>query len=330
MHMNRLMGLLNEDVDFLVLDDSPLSISKHEYNLRNIWSLCSNLRLIKSSDVIHIHCGNWILRIVLIVIAKLFRKKIIVTLHSYRLVKIRKYLTNKSLFLTNKIICVNERIAHDVKIKDKCIVKEAFLPPTNHHEDELPEEIEGFLIQNRERFILCANASKLIEFKGEDLYGLDQCIEVAKLAKKQKTQLSIIFVIGIIDELNPLFQSYTREIADHSLGEFIKIYPKSLSFITLVQKCDVVLRPTLSDGDALTVREALFFNKAVIASDVVKRPQGTVLYKTGDALDLYKKVQELIASKITRGSSLFINTELTNHNDFYLKVYNGCSNSLKN
>ena len=78
------------------------------------------------------------------------------------------------------------------------------------------------------------------------------------------------------------------------------------------------------------MREALFINKAVIASDVVKRPQGTVLYKTGDALDLYKKVQELIASKITRGSSLFINTELTNHNDFYLKVYNGCSNSLKN
>lgn len=323
--MNRLMGLLNEDVDFLVLDDSPLSISKHKYNLRNIWSLCSNLRLIKSSDIIHIHSGNWILRIVLIVIAKLFRKKIIVTLHSYRLVKIRKYLTNKSLFLTNKIICVNERIANDVKIKDKCIVKEAFLPPTNHHEDVLPEEIDRFLIQNRERFILCANASKLVEFNGKDLYGLDQCIEVAKLAKKQKTQLSIIFVIGIIDELNPLFQSYTREIADHSLGKFIKLYPKSLSFITLIQKCDVVLRPTLSDGDALTVREALFFNKVVIASDVVKRPRGTVLYKTGDALDLYKKIQELMASKITKDSSLTNNTELTKYNDFYLQVYNGCS-----
>ena len=323
--MNRLMGLLNEDVDFLVLDDSPLSISKHEYNLRNIWSLCSNLRLIKSSDIIHIHSGNWILRIVLIIIAKLFRKKIIVTLHSYRLVKTRKYLTNKSLFLTNKIICVNERIANDVKIKDKCIVKEAFLPPTNHHEDVLPEEIDRLLIQNRERFILCANASKLVEFNGKDLYGLDQCIEVAKLAKEQKAQLSIIFVIGIIDVLNPLFQSYTREIADHSLGKFIKLYPKSLSFITLIQKCDVVLRPTLSDGDALTVREALFFNKAVIASDVVKRPQGTVLYKTGDALDLYKKIQELMASKITKDSSLTNNAELTKYNDFYLQVYNGCS-----
>ena len=323
--MNRLMGLLNEDVDFLVLDDSPLSISKHKYNLRNIWSLCSNFRLIKSSDIIHIHSGNWILRILLIVIAKLFRKKIIVTLHSYRLVKIRKYLTNKSLFLTNKIICVNERIANDVKIKDKCIVKEAFLPPTNHHEDVLPEEINRFLIQNRERFILCANASKFVKFNGKDLYGLDQCIEVAKLARKQKTQLSIIFVIGITDELNPLFQSYTREIADHSLGKFIKLYPKSLSFITLIQKCDVVLRPTLSDGDALTIREALFFNKVVIASDVVKRPQGTVLYKTGDALDLYKKIQELMASKITKDSSLTNNTEPTKYNDFYLQVYNGCS-----
>jgi hypothetical protein len=44
-----------------------------------------------------------------------------------------------------------------------------------------------------------------------------------------------------------------------------------------------LLRITTTDGDALSVKEALFLNKQVIATDVVDRPVGTQLVPLNEA-----------------------------------------------
>jgi len=67
-----------------------------------------------------------------------------------------------------------------------------------------------------------------------------------------------------------------------------------LSFVKLIEASDIMIRPTQTDGDALSVREALFLGKAVLASDVVSRPEGTSLYQKNNAEDLYNKTVELI------------------------------------
>ncbi|HUB08464.1 MAG TPA: glycosyltransferase, partial [Myxococcales bacterium] len=45
--------------------------------------------------------------------------------------------------------------------------------------------------------------------------------------------------------------------------------------LALLAATDVFLRPTLADGDAISVREALAAGAAVVATSVVPRPAGT-------------------------------------------------------
>ena len=47
----------------------------------------------------------------------------------------------------------------------------------------------------------------------------------------------------------------------------------------------------------LCAKEALQFGTPVVASDVCTRPKEAVLYKTGDADDLFKKVYPLILER---------------------------------
>ncbi|MEI2749894.1 MAG: hypothetical protein V9E88_14180 [Ferruginibacter sp.] len=61
-----------------------------------------------------------------------------------------------------------------------------------------------------------------------------------------------------------------------------------------MNSADIVLRPTNTDGDALTIREAIYLNKKIVASDVVERPEGTILFKTRDTNDLEIKIEAAI------------------------------------
>jgi hypothetical protein len=62
----------------------------------------------------------------------------------------------------------------------------------------------------------------------------------------------------------------------------------------LIDSSDIVLRPTNTDGDALTIREGLYLNKSVLASDVVERPKGTLLFRNRDIADLESKLSDLV------------------------------------
>ncbi len=58
----------------------------------------------------------------------------------------------------------------------------------------------------------------------------------------------------------------------------------------LISRSDVFVRPTLMDGDSVSVREALALGVPVVASDAAPRPDGTVVFQTGNAGDLAGKL----------------------------------------
>ncbi len=69
--------------------------------------------------------------------------------------------------------------------------------------------------------------------------------------------------------------------------------------LAIIARSDLFVRPTLSDGDAISVREAIAMDTPVVASDVVARPEGTLCFKTGDAtLDLALKISSLLSGAI--------------------------------
>jgi hypothetical protein len=62
----------------------------------------------------------------------------------------------------------------------------------------------------------------------------------------------------------------------------------------------VVVRATRTEGDALSVREALHAEVAVVASDVVDRPPGTVTFSTDDTVDLCHALRHVLDTPRTR------------------------------
>jgi glycosyltransferase involved in cell wall biosynthesis len=64
-----------------------------------------------------------------------------------------------------------------------------------------------------------------------------------------------------------------------------------LDCLGLMSKADVFVRPTFADGDSISVREALAMNVPVVASDCARRPDGTVLFKTGNSEDLATRLE---------------------------------------
>ena len=66
--------------------------------------------------------------------------------------------------------------------------------------------------------------------------------------------------------------------------------------LAFIRAGDVVVRSTFADGDAITVREALAFGVAVVASDTAFRPEGVTLFRKGDVADLAAKLEHVLAA----------------------------------
>ena len=329
-HMHRLVSLLDEDFDFIYIDESPKKLSKK--NILNIRSIKDQFKIfiaINKSDLIHIHSGNWVLRIYFLILAITFRKKIIVTLHSLRLKGLKLSITNYLLRRTCRIIAVSEEIKKKLSniISNKIIVLEAFLPPNIDNEPVLPPEIVNTINEHRNKScLIAANAFRIRKLENGELYGLDQCIEVAENAKSDNYSLHIIFVIGTIKKEDKSYlEFFQKKIENKNIESHITIYPSSLSFIRLINEVDIVLRPTLTDGDALTIREALYMNKDVVASKVVKRPEFTTLYETANTYDLFSKIKELRRLKNNTDLTKFYNKK-KNYKIMYTKLYTKCNN----
>jgi glycosyltransferase involved in cell wall biosynthesis len=261
----------------------------------------------------------------LVLASHLLRAKVVVTLHSYRLTGFKKILSDTVLRLSNVVICVNPDIKSSLG-HASALVKEAFLPPVDEESTVLPGEIEAFMERNRDSMLICANAYRLTRHEGKDLYGLDQCLAIARQAKAKRENIAILFVVGTVMASDDLYYAAQKAIADEELEGFIMVYPQSLDFISLIRRSDIVLRPTVTDGDALTIREALYLGKPVIASDVVARPAGTITYRSEDIDELYATITN-VASEIAKGQSdtaESIASSTEEYKKFYLEVYKKC------
>lgn len=67
--------------------------------------------------------------------------------------------------------------------------------------------------------------------------------------------------------------------------------------LKLIERADVMMRPTRYDGDAICIREALFLNTPVVATDNGMRPDGTHLISSKpDTEELSAKVIEVLGN----------------------------------
>jgi len=316
-HIRRLMLLLKEYYVFQIINESPSKSS--DSNVLNIreGNVFKYFEAICSAEIAHIHSGIYWLRFIHVLFSKLLFKQVILTIHSYRNKSLsEKILTHLSIFFSNNLIIVSEEIRDALRIREHPILP-AFIPPAINNEEKLPEDLIQLIKSKENKQIISANAFQIATFNNEDLYGIDMCIDCARYFRKNKIDAYIIFIIASLQNGKELFSMYSQSIQNEKLEDYIILYPKPISFVRLILKSNIILRPTNTDGDALTIREALYLNKPVIASDVVKRPRGTTLFKTRDFADLINKLESILQ----HSSKKLHNSSKIDYKEIYRKIY---------
>jgi hypothetical protein len=170
-----------------------------------------------------------------------------------------------------------------------CHIESPFLLPDTYEQDLLftayPISLQKTV--QLQKPIICMNASGYTFFQGKDLYGFDVTCRLMKNSIPLFPTAHLIIVCSGI--------SLAQENALHALinangiTSHTTLLSGSYHLWPLFPYVTLFLRPTRSDSYGMSIAEALHFNVPTIASDVCKRPNGTILYPVDDELALFKK-----------------------------------------
>jgi glycosyltransferase involved in cell wall biosynthesis len=192
-------------------------------------------------------------------------------------------------------------IAHNLVIRQLCLsqgVKKdrieiipAFIPPILREDDFslIPRDVWDFMKIHQP--VISANAFRINFYNNQDDYGIDMCVEVCANLKSIYPQVGFVFCLPHIGDDN-YFSKIKQMIRDKNIDENFLFITQPLGEVYPIwQKSDIFVRPTASDGDALSLREALYFKTPSIASNAAPRPAGTIIFRNRDIGDFIDRVK---------------------------------------
>lgn len=266
------------------------------------------LMMSSNFDAVHLHAYD-VKLIITLKLLKLFKKfEIIATSHNPRLFdtdsKIKKFFYKNFLKSIDTLVVVGSHILEDyqkrnIKVPNEIIIEPAFLPPPEDEENKIlatyPKSLIDFMDHHSP--IITANAFQISFHQGIDLYGLDMCIDLTLKLKKEYPNIGFIFALAN-EKANVEYQNKIRKrIKELNIEQNFYFLTGQKELWPLFKKADLMIRPTTTDGDALSIREAMYFRCTAIASDVSDRPEGTIVFRSRDLEDLYIKTKEILNAK---------------------------------
>ena len=274
------MGVLNH---FRTTVPNPLIVGDLHRNPLRYWLALRH----PNARIVHYHHARWSTLIATAIsLSSAHRPASVISVHGHELersldspLRPVAWLTRRALRSFDVVVAVSPEVARTLErsIRGKPItVVPAYLPDrADEHAAGLSARAEAF-IKAGQPTLIAAAYRLTTEASGKTTYGLEFALDVfIALADDYPTvRLAIFLAQGPRNrrERARLEQLRSRSIAAGvddrlhiSVGE-----PLSPAFS---YDC-IFLRPSITDGDAVAVREALAAGVPVIASDVVQRPPG--------------------------------------------------------
>lgn len=248
-------------------------------------------------DILHLHYGGELsLRLLLLYLfcSLVPGKKTVLTCHSggyastTEAQRAQRWSFRGFVFRRfDRIIAVNRQLCqvfHRFGVPDtrvRLIFPHAIKAPDVHH--NLPDHIRDFFDKHQPHLLTVG----LLEKE----YDLPLQIDVMErvLLAWPRAGLAIIGSGSLRDEIETRIRS--KPYADRIL---LCNDVEHADTLCAIRDCDVLLRTTLYDGDAISVREALHLGTPVIATDNGMRPEGVHLIQTRDADELYTTLDQLL------------------------------------
>lgn len=285
-HVSRLAALLEErGVRVGVLNhfghtDGPPVIGALHRNPLRYWRELRRM----SAPVVHYHHGR-LSTLVAVAVARRRSSTYVATIHGQRLARqleipVLCWLARWALRRFDELVAVSLEIAQSLELRvghSRITLLPAYLPA-----DELRGKAPGgapaeFLRPPGRTLLVSAYRIAAAPDGSGDVYGLDRAVETfLRLAPRHPDLRLGIFVAKAVRGrwARRYIKAQTARVTEHGVADRFALYVGEN--LTAAFGHDVLyLRPTRSDGDAVSVREALAAGRDVIASDAVIRPPGT-------------------------------------------------------
>jgi glycosyltransferase involved in cell wall biosynthesis len=301
-HISRLLPKLkNGGITYRLYKLSHPDIPTNEYILnysRSKIKWLLHLLFGQIEDVHYVMSGKANVRLVAVIIGVLRRKKIILRIGGESLINnikkgfiYKRMLVPFALKYSSAIICVSnviykQAISHGAH-PQKTFMVPGFIPPVTNDNHCPPKMINDFLRIHTVNLLITGVISEATK---RDIYGFWDTLSVFSRILEKNTDIGLIMFIQQNRNIQ-LLQAYLK---DKNLTNNILLYTENDELWPTMRKCNVFLRSTKTDGDANSIREALYLHIPVIASDCVPRPKPVVTYKDGSLGDYYNKLEHMI------------------------------------
>ena len=266
-------------------------------------SWCIHQLLRRDTSVLHYHTSGLNSRALLLLsILAFLGKPVVITLHSFRnepQVHLLKFRSTPPIALRafSHIICVaaeiRDRIVGLGVSPNRTSVIPAYLPPVLNDYDrrQIHPDVDRFLSSHQP--VITANAYRLVFFEGEDLYGLDLCVELCRHLIRDYPRLGFVFALPDIGD-EEYYASILRRISNYDLGNHFCFSHTLAEYWPIIERSSLFVRPTNTDGYSLSLAEAIDLGVPAIASDVCQRPPGTILFRKREFQDLLGKTRMVL------------------------------------
>ncbi|MGG7035410.1 MAG: glycosyltransferase [Flavobacterium sp.] len=263
-------------------------------------SLIIGIKKFLRSDIVHIHFSNKYLRLFVILLSRALRKKCIITFHGkYSFKNFLDYLSLK--FSTISLVLNNYSYDAAVKkLSDHSKIKliSAFIPPTSE-EGTLSIETDIKINKFIAKFdiVACTNAHNyVLDINGEDLYGIGFLLDYFS----EHNDVGLI----VCDPSGNLLKNYKK----FSISKNVLFITKPEPFVEVIKKSNFFIRATTTDGDSLSIKEALYYGIKTIVTNCVDRPAGCYVFRKGDKESLKKQIfnENLLKIKTIENGALQI------------------------
>ena len=296
---------------------SKLKVSDYTFIFFDMRTSSLNLlpKYILKSKLVHLHTSNSYLRLLIIIFCQIINTKIIFTFHGNlgRYNKLRNFIDNISISISNHSVLINQASYNKAKnISKKISHISAFFEPNLSKIEKLDFKIQARIkkMESNNKFMFCTNANAInYDINHEEIYGIFKLVEIFKNIPE----------LGLI--ISDASGEYKRYFQENNVVLPVNIYLISIvhDFLSIIENCHCFIRATTTDGDSLSVKEALFLKKSVIASDCIDRPEGCILYQMNNSDDLKNKIINFKMENKTHN----INCGITPLFMVYKKLLNG-------
>lgn len=243
------------------------------------------LRAVARHAVCHLHLSSPLAQLLLVLWAACWRTRSVLTLHGdlSRHRGARRQLVRLAVAICNVPVLLNPgSFDQAVRLNRRARLLSAYIPPAA--DESLPTQLQATLSDHLARHrrgqpVIATNAFDLAhDAQGREVYGIFDLID---WCAARSLALVVSDPSGRYET-----EAQRRCPADRLAAVLFLTGPHS--FVAVLAQVDVFVRNTVTDGDSLSVHEALAQHKAVWATDVVARPPGTFVYRRLDEVDPHR------------------------------------------